>query len=219
MLDTGEITHVGCNALRVNDKILQTALYDIITQILKPQKQRLIEELRAEIIRTQQPQDNSKKIANIEKQIEAINQELDKLVIGYTKGLYDDDRLGRISKAKEQELAALRGKLVDLQTGNSAVAVEKHINACIAELERIVNLEDKALNEGLYERITKKIVVYPLNVLEIYLSFKETPFRLQYSTSGRGALYKVEFNLLSSEQFEELMKAAPRNEIQEAPEQ
>ena len=90
------------------------------------------------------------------------------------------------------------------------------INDCIAELERIVSLQDDEINEGLYERITKKIVVYPLNILEIHLSFMTMPICLQYSTSGKGEFYKVEFKLLTPSEFAEIIATAPRNEIQDS---
>lgn len=73
------------------------------------------------------------------------------------------------------------------------------------------------INEGLFERITKKIVVYPLNILELHLSFMVSPIYLQYTTSGRGDFYKVEFDVLNAEQFAELLKNAPKNEFKPMP--
>lgn len=213
VLDTGETRYVGCNSLRVNDRVLKSALYDIITQILKPYKQKLIDQMRAEIIQTHKPQDNSMQIANIEKKISKINAEIDNLAIGYAEGLFTKDRIERVVNIKEKELSDLRSKLAELQMDDSALDTENYINDCIAELERIVNLEDDELNEGLYERITKKIVVYPLNILEIHLSFFTKPIRLRYSTSGKCEAYKVDFEIIDQNQFEELMKNAPKNEI------
>jgi hypothetical protein len=94
-----------------------------------------------------------------------------------------------------------------------------HLEWCKKELERILDLDHTKLNEILFGRITKRIVVYPLNVIEIHLSFLTAPIRMQYKTSGKGTFYKVESTILDQSEFEELMKAAPRNEIQEAPEQ
>ncbi len=213
VLDTGEITYVGCNALRVNDRVLKTALFDIITQIVKPHKQALIDEMRTELIKVQKPQDNSKQIAKIEKQIAEIDEELDMLTLQLTKKRITEERYERVAKMQEKELADLRSKLAELQMDNSALDAESYINACIAELEKIVNLADDEINEGLYERITKKIVVYPLNIIEIHLSFMTTPIRLQFSTSGRCEAYKVEFTILKQEEFDELMKNAPHNKI------
>ena len=215
ILDTGEVAHVGCNALRVNDRILKTALYDIVTQIVKPQKQALINEMQAEFAKMNKPKDNSKKIADIEKQIGEIDEQLDMLALQLAKKVITEERYARVARIQEKELAELRNTLAELkQSNNTSVDTQTYINACIAELERIVNLEDNEINEGLFERITKRIVVYPLNILEIHLSFMAMPIRLQYRTSGKGEFYNVEFDLLAQSDFDELMKKAPRNEIQ-----
>jgi hypothetical protein len=213
VLDTGEIKYVGCNSLRVNDRVLKSALYDIITQMLKPHKQKFIDRMRAEIIETQKPQDNRNQISKIEKQIAQIDEELDNLTLQLTKKRITEERYERVAKIQEKELADLRSKLAELQMDTSALDAESYINACITELEKIVNLEDDSLNEGLYERITKKILVYPLNILEIHLSFLTKPIRLQYKTSGKGDAYTVKSEIIGENQFEELMKNAPKNEI------
>ena len=217
ILDTGEVAHVGCNALRVNDRILKTALYDIITQIVKPQKQALINEMRGEFAKLNTPKDNSKKIAEIEKRINEIYDEIDELDSKLAKKVISEERYKRAADRQEKEMSDLRKALDALKSESSAsFDTERYVNACIAELERIVDLEDDAINEGLFERITKKIVVYPLNTLEIHLSFMTMPIRLQYSTSGKGEFYKVEFKLLTQNEFAEIMATAPRNEIQDS---
>ena len=145
----------------------------------------------------------------IEENIKKLRAETDNEVL---KGALIEAQTN-VAKMQEKELADLRSKLAELQMDNSALDAESYINACIAELEKIVNLADDEINEGLYERITKKIVVYPLNIIEIHLSFMTIPIRLQFSTSGRCEAYKVEFTILKQEEFDELMKHAPRNEL------
>ena len=163
------------------------------------------------------PKDNSKKIADVEKQIGEIDEQLDMLALQLAKKVITEERYARVARIQEKELAELRNTLAELkQSNNTSVDTQTYINACIAELERIVDLEDDAINEGLFERITKKIVVYPLNTLEIHLSFMTMPIRLQYSTSGKGEFYKVEFKLLAQNEFAEIMATAPRNEIQDS---
>ena len=66
----------------------------------------------------------------------------------------------------------------------------------VSQIESIVNLQEDEINEGLYERITKKSVVHPDKVLEIHLSFMPRPIFLQYQTSGRGEAYKATFTII-----------------------
>ena len=100
---------------------------------------------------------------------------------------------------------------------NSTAIATKIYDECIYQLEQIVSLADSEINEGLFERITKKIVVYPLNILELHLSFMVSPIYLQYTTSGRGDFYKVEFDVLNAEQFAEMLKNAPKNDFKPIP--
>ena len=65
--DTGETITVGCNALRVNDRVLQSAIHDIITEIILPRKNQIIAELRAEFDSLAKPKDNRKEIAATKK--------------------------------------------------------------------------------------------------------------------------------------------------------
>ena len=170
--------------------------------------------MQAEFAESYKPKDNSKKIAEIEKEIEKINKQLDTLTLQLAEEVITAERYSRVAKIQEQKLADLKNTLIELKTiKTSSDDSKRQLNRLIEELEKIVNLEDDAINEGLFERITKKIVVYPLNVIEVYLSFMTMPIRLQYRTSGKGDFYKVEFKLLTQSEFEELMKDAPRNEI------
>ena len=66
----------------------------------------------------------------------------------------------------------------------------------VSQIESIVNLQEDEINEGLYERITKKSVVHPDKVLEIHLSFMPRPIFMQYKTSGRGTAYQAEFTII-----------------------
>ncbi len=212
ILDTGEVTTVGCNAVRVNDRVLKTALYDIITQIVKPHKDALIAEMKVELKKSSQPTDNTQKIAELEKQIDDIDIILDEWDDKLTREIVTEARYVRYTKMQTEKQAELRERLYQLKKeATTSVDSTMVLKAICEELEKIVGLQDEEINEGLYDRITKKIVVYPLNILEIQLSFLTKPIFLQYRTSGKGSFYKIEFDLLTVEQFNELMKTATRN--------
>ena len=66
----------------------------------------------------------------------------------------------------------------------------------IAQIESIVDFKEDQINEGFYERVTKKIVVHPNKVLEIHLSFMPRPIFMQYKTTGRGEAYQAEFTII-----------------------
>lgn len=215
-LDTGEIANVGCNSLRVNDRVLKNALYDLITEVIKPQKDKIVASIKAELVKEYKPQDTQKEITKLQNDISDLDDKIQDWFEQKVEAESQDDkeRFKRMIDKHSERLSDMRKQLAELKSkGDSIDDATAYINACIAELERIVSLQDDEINEGLYERITKKIVVYPLNVLELHLSFLTSPIRLQYKTSGKGDYYKTIFTILNQNEFDELMKSAPRNEI------
>ena len=218
-LDNGETSFVGCNALRVNDRVLTEMLKDIVTEYLTRHKDKLLATLTDEITKLKQPKDHTKEIQAKQRELESKNRLLLELTLKYNAGNIPDIAYKMAAESYKTEIEELIQQIDTLQLDVVDVRVTNHLEWCKKELERIVDLDHTKLNEVLFGRITKRIVVYPLNVIEIHLSFLTAPIRMQYKTSGKGTFYKVESTILDQSEFEELMKAAPRNEIQEAPEQ
>lgn len=213
-LDTGETKFVGCNSLRVNDRVLQTALYDIITAYIKPHKDILLDEIKKDIAELSKPKDTTKQIEKIQTAIEKKQGEISKLTLGWTGGNVPDiayySSIGTLNKQYEDLQAQLRQMQ---EQGNSASAEIQIYTEYIEQLESVLALSENDLNEAFFERVTKQIFVYPLNLLKFHLSFIPMPIYMQYKTSGRGKDYTAEFNILSKEQFAEMLEKAPKNEI------
>lgn len=206
-LDNGKTANVGCDALRVNDKVLKTAIHDIITQIIQPHKEQIIKDLKNEIKAVNKPTDNSTKIARITKEIEATNEILDELALNLAKKVLSAETYSRVSKNEEIKLKNLKNKLEELKQGdNSTETIKRNLENCVEQLRSILELKDEDINEGLYERITKKIIVHPNNLLEFHLSFMPKPIYLQYRTSGRGNDYAVEFDIIQADKFAEMIQ-------------
>ena len=215
-LETGETKIVGCNALRVNDRVLQTAIHDIITEYIIPYRQTLLDEMKKEIAELSKPKDATKQIAKLQTALEKKQGEISKLTLGWTSGNVPDiayySSIGTLNKQYEDLQAQLRQMQ---EQGNSASTEVRIYTEYVEQLESVLALSENDLNEAFYERITKQIFVYPLNLLEFHLSFIPMPIYMQYKTSGRGKEYTAEFNILSKEQFAELLEKAPKNEITE----
>lgn len=215
-LDNGETTFVGCNALRVNDRVLREMLKDILTEYLAIHKDKLFASLTDEITKLKQPKDHAKEIQAKQRELENKNRLLLELTRKFTENLIPEIAYTMTAKSYQTEIEELIQQIDTLQLDVADNRAISHLEWCKKELERILDLDHTQLNEILFGRITKKIVVYPLNVIEIHLSFLTAPIRMQYKTSGKGAFYKVESTILDQFEFEELMKTAPRNEIQNA---
>lgn len=213
-LETGETTFVGCNALRVNDRVLKTAVYDIINWYIIPHKETLLAEMKKEISELSKPKDTTKQIEKIQTAIEKKQGEISKLTLGWSSGDVPDfaykSTIGILNKEHEELQAELRKMQ---EQGNSASAEIQIYNEYIEQLESLLALSENDLNEAFFERITKQIFVFPLNLLKFHFSFIPNPIYMQYKISGRGKDYKPEFTILTEEQFTEMLDNAPKNEI------
>jgi len=194
--DTGVTITVGCNALRVNDRVLQTAIHDIITEIILQRKQAIIDELRAEFEALAKPKDNRKEIAAVEKAIAKLEKEVIEMTKKYNRGKIPEVAYTATAQEYSDQISDLRAKLAKLQKESNTASDEMRFAEYVAQTESIVNLQADEINEGLYGRVTKKIVVHPDKVLEIYLSFMKRPIFLQYKTSGRGEAYQATFTIV-----------------------
>ncbi len=191
-IDTGETVTVGCDAKRVNDRVLKIAVYDILTQIVIPHKEQIISEIQDEIKALQKTTDNFKRIADMEKQIEESKRTLAELALQLARKVLTAEIYTIAGKQEEEKLARLRETLSKLQESDKFY--EKEI-CCAEQIKTVLDLSDEEINEGLYERITKKIVVHPNNVLEFNLSFISHPVFMQYKTHGKGKNYKVDLKI------------------------
>ncbi len=194
--DTGETITVGCNGLRVNDRVLQSAIHDIITEIILPRKQEIIDGLREEFKNLAKPKDNSKEIAAVEKALAQLKKEVADFTKRHVKGKIPEEAYLATAQEYSDEISELKAKLAQLQKESNTASEEMRFTEYIAQIESMVNLTKDQINEGLYERVTKKIVVHPDKVLEIHLSFMPRPIFLHYQTSGRGEAYKATFTII-----------------------
>lgn len=194
--DTGETITVGCNALRVNDRVLQSAIHDIITEIILPRKQEIIDGFRAEFQNLAKPKDNRKEISVVEKTLAQIQKEASDSTKEYIRGIIPEEIYTITAQEYNDEIRDLKAKLAQLQKESNTASEEMRFSEYIAQIEGVVNLTEDQINEGLYERVTKKIVVHPNKVLEIHLSFMPAPIYMQYKTIGRGTDYTAEFTIL-----------------------
>ncbi len=212
-LDTGETATVGCNALRVNDRVLKTAVHDIITDYLIPYKESILGALRSEIETLSAPKDNRSKVASLEKAIAKKNEELAKLTRGWMNGTVPESAYQATIGIANAEYEELQQQLKLMQTQTSAeeeIAIYKDY---IKQVEEILSLSADDLNDGFYERITRQIFVYPHNLLEFRLSFIPMPIYMQYKATGKNEYYKVELTILTAEQFAQEVENCPKNEL------
>lgn len=210
--DTGERVRTGCNGRRVNDRVLKAAVHDIVELLLLPNKEAYIADMQEEIGRLHNPKDHDKDIEELERQIAILNEELDELADKLSKKILTEERFLRVSEKKEDQLTKCKRSLEKLRIGDPCASLAvRYSNRCLEEMQAIADLSDDKINEEFFERITKKIVVYPSNIIEVYLTAMPCPVRLHYQTQGRGKTFTPRFTVLTRERFEELCKDMTKN--------
>ena len=96
-----------------------------------------------------------------------------------------------------KELIQLVDEVNILKTEESKANTSQELSAqYIQRIHEIANLKSNQVNDHLFEQITKKIIVYPDNVLEIHLSVLPKPIKLKYSSYGRGEQYGARFEVI-----------------------
>lgn len=212
-LDTGETVTVGCNARRVNDRVLKTAVHDIVADYLIPNKDAILAELKRDIEELSKPKDSTVKIAELEKAVAKKQDALTKLTMGWASGEVPDNAYQSSIGVLNAEYEQLCDKLKEAKDNNTTEAEIRIYEHYINQLQEMVDLSADDLNDVYYERATKQIFVYPDNLLEFHLSFIPMPIYLQYKTTGRGEDYTAEFTILTAEQFAQRVAECLGNEL------
>lgn len=195
--DLGETYMIGCDNKRVNERVLEQALRDLVTYWIKDNATGLIQEIISSMKSVQSQKLKTTEINRLQKKKDTLTTRKSRLLDLYLDGKIPDseysskltDILGEIEHIDEQlsELTSdqkARNELAALQTMRD-------------EIERMVNLCDDEINETLFARITKKIVVHPDKIIEFHLTFLPKPVVLQYQTKGRGEEYTAIFDVIT----------------------
>ena len=197
--DMGETVRVGCVGKRVNDRVLQLAVHDILTEYIIPHKQEIIDALQEEFRNYNKPKDKSKEVTAVQHAIEAKQQEVAQLTAKYIQGIIPEEAYTATAKMFNDQILELKATLVKLQDTSDAISHEIRYKDFISQIEGLVGLQEDDMTEGLYARVTRKVVVHPDRVLEIHLSFMTKPIYMQYETSGRGDTFTASFTIINKD--------------------
>ena len=193
----GEKVKVGCNSKRVNDRVLQMAIRDILTEIIRPNADRICNDIIEQLQVPREKKDYTKQIKAKKKSIDELENKIALLTDKHLSGDIPQTSYDLTNKMYSSELEQLHREINELRAESiKAQETQTISDDYIQQIRELVNLSDDKINENLYERITKKIIVHPKQVLEIYLSFLPTPIKMQYEIQGKGKTYKAIFTIL-----------------------
>lgn len=194
--DLGETITVGCNAKRVNERVLVIALKDLLTYYLHDEKDNLIREILARVSKVQTQKIRTSDIQKLERKLEGIKTKKSRLL----DKLLDETVSKTDYTAKNNELndqmEIVQAQINDLNSNSKAKAEIAELMAMKQQVEEMAELNDADINEQLFGRVTKRIVVHPGHVLEFHLSFLPESVFLKYETTGKGDKYNAIFDVI-----------------------
>lgn len=194
----GKKEKVGCDNKPINDRILRQAIHDIITEIIIPNKKEICNQIVAELQTVKNPVSNTKKINSITKKIDKLESDLTRLVIKYNNDKISEYEYKLGSNMIQSDISELAKEKAFLEHEERRIYNSKDLsNEFIKKVNEIVNLSNDKINDDLYEKITKKIIVNPDKTLEIYLSFLPRPICMSYEASGKMETYNVKFRIMN----------------------
>lgn len=194
--DLGETITVGCNGKRVNERVLLTALKDLLTYYLREEKDNLIRDILARANKVQTKKVRIAELKSLENKLVGIKAKKSKLLDKFLdETVSKPDYISKNAELDDQ-MEVIQAKINELNSNEKAKEEIAALMAMKQQIEEMVAFNDTELNETAFARVTKRIVVHPENVLEIHLSFLPTPVYLQYRTEGKGKHYNAVFDVL-----------------------
>ena len=193
----------GCNSGgMINDKVFKEIVHDLITHVIKKQKEQLINDIYEKQKSSIKPKKSNKaKIKKLEDEIYKNKIRLDNLYVDKLDGTCSQEDYNRFSMRFRREIESLELELQKEKADEiNEQKIEKETKDIIKNIEYLVSLEDKDCNEDLYARITKKIVVYPEHVIEVHIVGYPEPFYFHFTAKGKLDKYEVENDFLFKEE-------------------
>lgn len=203
----GDTIVEGCNSKRINDRVLKQAIKDIIVQYIKPNRDRLVEQIMTLFKDPKREKTVEREKRRLEKEIKDIDVYLKSLTDKYVDETIPKDIYLTRLKEKNEEKATLKAKLEAIQNSRHVGGISVDDLPMIKKkIDELTKLSDDDINEDLFGRITKSIVVYPKQIIKINLSILPIPIYMQYKTIGKGKTYDSIFTIISEEEASEALK-------------
>ena len=195
--DIGESVTVGCDAKRVNEKVLTLALHDILTVFLRRAKDDLVGEILESVKKLQSGKSSEKQLQKLRANLDKLNERKSRLLDVLLDGVITKDEYNKKHKELCDQIDEIQKKIKECSNDDKVKTETAALYEFKRSVEEMASLKDEEINEQLYARVTEKIIVHPENVLEFRLRFYPAPIFLQYRTTGKGENFDAEFTVIT----------------------
>ena len=193
----------GCNGGgMINDKVFKEIVKDFLTVYLKDIKDYLIADAYEKQKQSLTPKKkNTSKIKRLQKEIEKIEERSDKLFLAKLDGECSQEQYERFKNRFKKELEEIKKQLKEEQQSEiDEQRIKQETEDIVKRIEYLVSLKDEEFNDDLFARVTKKIVVYPEHIIEVYIEGFPESFFFHFSAKGKLDNYVVETTFYPKEE-------------------
>ncbi len=180
--------NIGCDNSAVNERVLLYCVGYVMKQI-QENKEAYIKGMIAEIKNIQE-METSIDTSPLYKKIENLNDKKRRAIDLVLDGTITREDLKQQTAYYDSEIETVSQKIVDAENIN---VIHQHqiegIQRYIAEINQIMDFDSE--NELLYKEVLDKIVVYPGNIVVVYLSCVPFGLKINYHTFGRMDKYSI----------------------------
>ena len=194
--DLGESYMIGCDNKRVNQRVIEQALKDLVTYWVKDNSSALVQQILDDMKTVQSQKMKTAEINKLRKKQETLMARKSKLLDRYLDGIIPEEEYSLKLREISGDLKDISDQLTELTSDRKAKDELAALQVMREEIERMVNLDDDEINDKLFAKITKKILVHPNRILEFHTTFFPRPIKLQYTTKGRGEEYTAIFDVI-----------------------
>ncbi len=195
--DMGETYMIGCDNRRVNERVLEQALKDLITYWVKDNGAALVQQIVDDMKSVHTQKMKTSEINKLRKKQETLMTRKSRLLDRYLDGVIPEEEYSLKLREISEDLKNISDQLAELTSDRKAKDELAALQAMREEIEHMIRLEDEEINEKLFAKITKKIIVHPNRILEFQLTFFPKPIKLHYTTQGRGDAYTAIFDVIT----------------------
>ncbi|TYQ14652.1 UNVERIFIED_CONTAM: DNA invertase Pin-like site-specific DNA recombinase [Acetivibrio alkalicellulosi] len=186
---------IGCNNSSLNHVVLGM-IVNTVLKALNSNKETIIDELMESIRKLNKPV-KPKNINTLNKKIDSINIKKQKIIDNMIEGIISKDDLKMMNKKYDNEIEAIqkeitRIKEVDLVNQRQADNLQTYIK----RVKELVNQLNNDNIEEIYKKVADKIIVYPDNMLELYLNCIPNSIKLKYTSKGKNGIYDVNVEMI-----------------------
>lgn len=194
---TGESIIVGCTCESVNEKVLQEAMYDVLTNIMQTEFKEIYTKIKFSIDKNPKKDATfiEREIKKLETKQQKINERLDVLTERYLDGKLPEYLFQSTLQKNEEELQNIN-ELIAIKSKMFEESSSDVFDERLAEIKKLITLKDKGFSTDIYRSILKKIEVLNGHILKIYIMDLEIPITLKYKTVGRRENFKAEFQII-----------------------